>query len=106
MWDEILKLVTAGSLFGLPTFAFMSMPFIVGLVVGFLLKKAAKIGLILLVLSAAGMYFGVFSISFDKLKHLGSVIAPTAQHGAAVVIGMLPLGTGLIVGLILGFKYG
>jgi uncharacterized membrane protein (Fun14 family) len=106
MWDEILKLVTAGSLFGLPTFAFMSMPFIAGLVVGFLLKKAVKIGLILLVLAAAGMYFGVFSISFDQLRSVISVVGPTAQHGAAVVIGMLPLGAGLVVGLILGFRYG
>lgn len=101
-----MKLVTAGSLFGLPTIAFMSVPFVAGLVVGFLLKKALRIALILLIIAGAGTYFGVFSISFDQLKNAISVAGPVAQHGAAIVIGMLPLGVGLIVGLILGFKYG
>lgn len=106
MWDEILRLVTAGSMFGLPTIAFMSMPFIAGLVVGFLLKKVLRIALILLIIAGAGIYFGVFSVSLDQLKKVISVVEPAAQHGAAFVIGILPLGAGLIVGLILGFKYG
>jgi uncharacterized membrane protein (Fun14 family) len=84
----------------------MAIPFIVGLIVGFLAKKFLKwaiIGAVILVVLA---YFGIWGLSFDKLHQWAITYGPLALHEAIAVIGLLPLGIGFIVGAILGFIFG
>jgi uncharacterized membrane protein (Fun14 family) len=91
-----------GSLGGLPTIVIMAIPFIIGIVVGFLAKKFLKwaiIGFIILVVLA---YFGVWGLSFGTLATWGTV----AFQLAIVVVGLLPLTIGFVIGLILGFVFG
>jgi uncharacterized membrane protein (Fun14 family) len=91
-----------GSLGGLPTVVIMAIPFIVGIVVGFLVKKVLKwaiIGFIIVVILA---YFGVWGLSFNTLWTWGAVALPLA----IAVVGLLPLTIGFVIGLILGFVFG
>ena len=111
VWDDLFKIVGGGlptvSLYGLPGYAFMSIPFITGLVLGFLIKKALKIAIIGIAAIGAGLYFGVISMGelknyLETAQHYG----PEAMQYAAMLFAMLPLGTGLIVGILIGLKFG
>lgn len=111
VWDQLFKIlggqIPSVSLFGLPGYAFFAMPLIIGLILGFLIKKALKIVVIALVAVAAGLYFGVVTMG-DLQKYLQTTMkfGPEAMQYAAILFAMLPLGTGLIIGLIIGLKFG
>ena len=53
--DDIFKFITSGSIGGLPPIVVMIIPFVIGLIVGYLVKKMLKIaiiaGIILVVVS-------------------------------------------------------
>ncbi len=104
---DVLSFITEGSLFGLSTAVFMSIPFIVGLVIGFMIKKALKWAVIGLVIVGGALYLGVLNMA-DVSKYLITLKqnAPEIMHYAAMLLGMLPLGVGLVVGIIVGLKYG
>jgi uncharacterized membrane protein (Fun14 family) len=102
LWGFIL----GGSVYGLPTLVVMAIPFLVGLVVGFLAKKLLKIaivaGLILVVLA----FFGFMNLSLSGLKDTIASYGSQVVYYAAVLLGVLPLGLGFIIGLALGFIFG
>jgi hypothetical protein len=103
---EIFGFIGGGRIGGIPTFVFMIIPFILGLIVGFFIKKALKwaiIGGIILVILA---YFGVWGLSFGRLQDWATIYGGAAIHGAILIIGILPIGIGFIVGVILGFLFG
>ena len=113
VWDALFKILSGQiplqnvSLFGLPGYAFFAMPFVVGLVLGFLVKKALKIVIIAIVAIAALLYFGVLTMG-SMQTYLQTIMgySPLAMQYAAILFGMLPLGTGLIIGLLIGLKFG
>ena len=98
--------ITGGSVNGLPTLVIMAIPLIVGLVVGFLLKKFLKWAIIAFVIVLALAYLGVWGLSFAKLQEWATLYGPLAVQEAILVIGILPLGIGFVIGLILGFIFG
>ena len=108
VWGELFKIISGSgvSLLGLPGYIFMSVPFIAGLVLGFLVKKALKVAIIGLVAMAAALYFGVINMG-DLKQHLQTALnyGPEAMQYAAMLFAMLPLGTGFAVGLIVGLKF-
>jgi uncharacterized membrane protein (Fun14 family) len=104
--DELLGFITSGSIAGLPPLVVMIIPFIVGLIVGFFLKKVLKIAIIVGIIAVIVSYLGIFGLSLDALKNLGTKYGPIAFHYAVLLIGILPLGLGFIIGLILGFIFG
>ncbi len=103
---DILNFITKGTVIGLPTIVFMAIPFIVGLIVGFLVKKFLKWAIIAAVIVFVLAYFGVWGLSFGKLADWAKTYGPLAAQGALLIIGILPLGIGFIIGLILGFIFG
>jgi len=105
--DDVMSFITQGSLFGLPASIFMTMPFIIGLILGFMIKKALKWAVIGIVIVGAALYLGVLNMG-DIQKYLVTLKqnAPEIMQYAAIILGMLPLGMGLAVGLIIGLKYG
>jgi len=105
--EDILSFITQGSLLGLPATIFMSVPFILGLILGFLIKKALKWAVIGIIVVGGGLYLGVLNMKDIEtyLRALGKY-APELMQYAAIVLGMLPLGLGLAVGLLIGLKYG
>jgi uncharacterized membrane protein (Fun14 family) len=81
----------------------MIISFVVGLVLGYILKKALKILIIVALLAIVAAYFGVLGLSFDKLRGAVETYGPQVAQYAAVLIGALPIGIGFLIGFLLGF---
>jgi len=103
--DDVINFITSGSIGGLPPILVMIIPFVLGLIVGYLVHKMLKIaiiaGIILLVVS----YLGFFGLSLGALKNLSDTYGPIVVQYGTLLIGILPLGIGFFVGLIIGFIF-
>jgi len=104
--DELLKFISQGSIGGFPPIAVMAVPFVLGLIVGFFIKKALKIAVIAGLIIVAVTYLGVFSLGLEGLKDTMAQFGPLAVHYAVILLGMLPLGLGFVIGLVVGFLLG
>jgi uncharacterized membrane protein (Fun14 family) len=105
LMDELFGFITSGSIGGIPPIVVMIIPFIIGLVVGFFVKKMFKIAVIAAIILVVVSYFGFFGLSLAALKDLSDKYGPIAVQYGILLMGMLPLGLGLIVGLIIGFIF-
>ena len=105
--NELISLL-GGTIAGLPTIVVMAIPFVMGLVIGFLLKKLLKIGIILGLITLVAVYFGFISLDTVSatLRNLVDQYGPVVMSYIAVFFGIVPLGLGLIIGLALGFIFG
>jgi uncharacterized membrane protein (Fun14 family) len=83
----------------------MILPFIIGLIVGYLVHKFLKIAIIAGIILIVVAYLGFFGLSLGALKNLSDKYGPIAIQYGALLIGILPLGIGFIVGLIVGFVF-
>jgi uncharacterized membrane protein (Fun14 family) len=104
--DDLFHFITSGSIGGIPTLVVMIIPFIIGLILGFFLKKIFKIAIIATIIVVIVSYLGLFGLSLGALKDIADKYGPSALHYGVLLIGMLPLGLGFIVGLIIGFVFG
>lgn len=105
--DDLLGLV-AGSFHGLPTLAVMVLPFVAGLLVGIIIKKILKIGLIIAAIAIVASYFGFINLSdaAREAKSLVSRYGPEITNYMSLTIGILPLGLGFFVGFAIGLLFG
>lgn len=94
LWGFIGK----GTIIGLPTLVIMAIPFIVGLIVGFLVRKFLKWAIVAFVIVLVLAYFGVWGLSFSKLQEWATAYGPLAAQEVIIVIGILPLGVGFVIG--------
>jgi len=104
--DEFLRFIGEGSIAGLPPLVVMAIPFILGLIVGFFIKKSLKRALIAGLIIAVVTYFGLFSLSLGGLKDIIALYGPMSVHYVVLLLGILPLSVGLIIGLAIGFLFG
>ena len=103
--EDIFHFITSGSIGGLPTIVVMILPFVIGLVVGYLVHKFLKIAIIAGIVLVVVAYLGFFGLSLGVLKDLSTKYGPIAVQYGTLLIGILPLGIGFIVGLIIGFVF-
>jgi uncharacterized membrane protein (Fun14 family) len=103
--EDVFGFITSGSIGGLPPIVVMIIPFIIGLIVGYLVHKMLKIAIIAAIILVVVSYFGFFGLSLGALKGLSDTYGPIAVQYGALLMGMLPLGIGLIVGFIIGFIF-
>jgi uncharacterized membrane protein (Fun14 family) len=103
--EDIFGFITSGSLGGLPPVVMMIIPFVVGLILGFLAHKMLKITIIAAIILAVVAYFGFFGLSLDALKVIAETYGPIAIQYGILLMGMLPLGLGLVVGFVIGFVF-
>jgi uncharacterized membrane protein (Fun14 family) len=103
--EDIFGFITSGSIGGLPPIVVMILPFVIGLVVGYLVHKMLKIAIIAAIILVVVSYFGFFGLSLGALKDLADTYGPIAIQYGTLLIGILPLGLGFIVGLIIGFIF-
>jgi hypothetical protein len=96
----------SGTIGGFPTIVVMAVPFIIGLIVGFLVKKVLKWAIIAAIIVLVVSYFGFFGLSLSTLGDLATKYGPMALQGAILLFGILPLGIGFVLGVILGFIFG
>lgn len=104
--DELFHFLTNGNIFGLPPLVVMIVPFILGLVIGYLVKKFLRIAIIVGIVVVIASYFGFFGLSLASLKDLADKYGPIALQYGVLLIGILPLSLGFVVGLIIGFIFG
>lgn len=103
--DDIFGFITSGNIGGLPPIVVMIILFVIGLIVGYLIHKMLKIAIIAAIILVVVSYLGFFGLSLVALKDLADKYGSIALHYGALLIGVLPLGTGLIVGIIIGFIF-
>jgi len=105
VFDDLIQFIISGSIAGLPPIVVMIIPFILGLIVGYLVHKVLKIAIIAAIILVIVSYLGFFGLSLATLKDLTTKYGPIAVQYGTLLIGMLPLGIGFIVGLIIGFIF-
>ncbi len=103
--EDIFGFIASGSIGGLPPIVVMIIPFIIGLIVGFFIKKMFKIAIFAAIILVVVSYLGFFGLSLASLSGLADKYGPIAIHYGVLLMGMLPLGLGLIVGLVIGFIF-
>ena len=103
VFEDIFGFITSGSLGGLPPIVMMIIPFIIGLIVGYLAHKMLKIAIIAAIILVVVAYFGFFGLSLNALKGIADTYGPIAIQYGVLLMGILPLGLGLIVGFVIGF---
>jgi len=101
--EEVFSFITSGSIAGLPSWLVMIIPFVLGIIVGYLVRRVLKIAIIAAVLIIIVCYLGWFGLSPNTLKTAAETYGPMVTHYGALLIGVLPIGLGFIVGLIIGF---
>jgi uncharacterized membrane protein (Fun14 family) len=101
--DEVFGFITSGSIGGLPPIVIMIIPFVIGLIVGYLIHKMLKIAIIAAIILVVVAYFGFFGLSLGALKGIADTYGPIVVQYGVLLMGMLPLGLGLIVGFVIGF---
>jgi hypothetical protein len=90
---------------GIPSLVVIAIPFIIGVVIGFIIKKTIKIGIILVVIALVASYFGFISLGdiAQGVKDLAAKYGPVALTYVALFFGIIPLSIGLVIGVIIGF---
>jgi hypothetical protein len=103
--EEVINFITAGSIGGLPPIVLMIIPFVIGLIVGYLVHKMLKIAIIAGIILVVVAYFGFFGLSLGSLSNIAETYGPIAIQYGILLMGMLPLGIGLVVGVVIGFIF-
>jgi uncharacterized membrane protein (Fun14 family) len=101
--EEVINFITTGSIGGIPPLVLMIIPFVIGLVVGYLFHKMLKVAIIAAIILVVVAYFGFFGLSLGALKGIADTYGPIAVQYGVLLMGILPLGLGLIVGFVIGF---
>ena len=106
MLNELFGFIFSGNMAGIPTIIVMTIPFILGLIVGIFIKKFFKIILFVGVIAIVAIYLGFFTINLSNLKDLAESYGPEVIHYGTMLMSILPIGVGFISGLVLGFLFG
>jgi uncharacterized membrane protein (Fun14 family) len=101
--EELSGLIPT-SIGGWPTLVVAALPFLAGLILGFVVKKALKLVIVLVVLALLASYFGF--INLGTIAAELRPYAPAALSYLSILVTVLPLGVGFVIGLILGFIFG
>jgi uncharacterized membrane protein (Fun14 family) len=104
--DDLTHLMS-GNIGSLPSLLVMAIPLIVGLVLGFIIKRVLKIGLILAAVALVAVFFGFISWGglTGEVQTLVTKYGPMAQSYASLFFGIIPLSIGLVIGFLLGFIF-
>ncbi|KON34013.1 MAG: hypothetical protein AC479_02460 [miscellaneous Crenarchaeota group-6 archaeon AD8-1] len=106
MLNELLGLIFSNNINGIPIILVMAIPFFIGLVIGLLIKKFFKIIIIFAIITLIFSYLGFLTINLSLLKSISDTYGPLIIHYITVITGILPIGLGLVAGLIIGFFFG
>jgi len=106
IFEDLISFITQGSIGGLPPIVLMIIPLIIGVVIGFLVHKFLKFALIAAVIVIIGAYLGFYTLNLGSMVNLAEQYGPLVVQYGTILIGMLPLGIGLVVGFIVGFLVG
>jgi hypothetical protein len=103
--NEVFGFITSGSIAGVSPLVFMVVTFIIGVIVGYLARKVLKIAIIAIIILIVASYFGFLGLSLGALKSAAVTYGPLVIQFCVFLVGVLPVGLGLIVGVIVGFIF-
>jgi len=106
MFNELFGFISSGNIAGIPTIIVMIIPFILGLIVGFFIKKFFKIIIFVGIAAIVVSYLGFFTINLSTLKDIADSYGAEVIHYGTILMSILPIGVGFIAGLVLGFLFG
>jgi uncharacterized membrane protein (Fun14 family) len=101
--EDLFGFVASDSINGVPTIVLIAIPLVIGLILGFLVHKFLKFALIATAIVIIGAYLGFYTLNLSAMADLAEQYGPTIVQFSTILIGMLPLGIGLVVGFIVGF---
>jgi uncharacterized membrane protein (Fun14 family) len=103
--SDLFNLMSSTFGSGIPSLVLMALPLIVGIVIGYVLRKAIKIGIILLIIVLVATFLGFVSLANVEqgAKELITKYGPSAASYIAILFGIIPLSIGLVIGIIIGF---
>lgn len=102
MWSDLFGYIGNNLVMSI---VLMAVPFIIGIIVGFFIKKLLKLGIIAAIILIILAYFGIFGLSFNTLGEWAVAGGAAALAGGLLLFGVLPLGIGFVIGLVLGFIF-
>jgi hypothetical protein len=76
--------------------------FLIGLILGLLIKKALKVIIIVAILICVGFYVGAVTVNWGMIVGTAGTVVALGLLGFT----LLPLGVGLLIGGIIGFVKG
>jgi uncharacterized membrane protein (Fun14 family) len=100
--EELFAFITSGSIGGIPAVVLMVIPLVIGIILGVLVHKFLKFALIAAVVVVIGAYLGFYTLNLGSMASLVQQYGPNIVQYGTIIIGMLPLGIGLLVGFIVG----
>jgi len=103
-WSAIWNFIINGSISGIPVTGFTLFSFMLGLIIGYLLRKLVKLALLVGFIIILASYLGFINAS--EVKNIATQYGPEIISYIAFFVGILPLSIGLIIGLIIGFLFG
>ncbi|MEM3833023.1 MAG: hypothetical protein QW128_05440 [Thermoprotei archaeon] len=103
-WSAIYNFVLNGTISGIPVAGFSLFSFVLGLVIGYLLRRLIKLALLVGFIVIIAGYLGFINVS--EVKSMALKYGPDIISYLALIIGIIPTSLGLIIGLIIGFVYG
>ncbi|MGB9729047.1 MAG: hypothetical protein ACP5GU_02110 [Thermoprotei archaeon] len=103
-WGTISNFVLNGTISGIPVAGFSLFSFILGLVIGYLLRRLIKLALLVGFIVILASYLGFINVS--EVKNMAQKYGPDIISYLALIIGIIPVSLGLVIGLVIGFFYG
>jgi uncharacterized membrane protein (Fun14 family) len=103
-WSVIWNFIVNGSISGIPVAGFTLFSFILGLMIGYLLRRLVKLALLVGFIVVLASYLGFINVS--EIKNIAEKYGTEVISYIAFFIGILPLSIGLVIGLIIGFLFG
>ncbi len=103
-WGAVSNFVLNGTISGIPVAGFSLFSFILGLAIGYLLRKLIKLALLVGFIVIIASYLGFINVS--EVKSMAQKYGPDIISYLALIIGIIPVSLGLIIGLVIGFFYG
>jgi uncharacterized membrane protein (Fun14 family) len=104
--DDLFKMMS-GSMGNLPSLVVMAVPFVVGLVLGYVVKRILKVGLILVAIALVAAYFGFVNLGniTAETQDMVKTYGPVAMSYLSIFFGIVPLSAGLVIGFLIGFVF-
>jgi uncharacterized membrane protein (Fun14 family) len=79
--------------------------FVVGVIVGYLIRLFLEIAIIAAIILFVAAYFGFWGLSLSALKNYATQYGSIVYQYGALIIGILPLTIGFVIGIIIGFVF-
>jgi len=104
--DDLFHMMS-GNFGSLPSLLVMAVPLIIGLILGYVIKRILKIGLILVAAALVASYFGLINLGSisSEAQSLVTKYGPVANSYISLFFGVIPLSIGLVIGFLLGFIF-